>query len=335
MSPSISSASTRQPQQGLHLACRECQRKKIKCDRSYPCGQCSRSGLSCVSSTRKPRAKAGTKGDAELRQRIAKLEKLVESFQGDDGKDEASGVSPMAASPGMTAEPNNISTTTAAMETSDSRSPSSQSDPSSPYTNKYVAGTFWSSLTSEVKALADAFEEDNVQSDDDNSGTPDTTPSSNPPYALDGSTSVTANYELIFCPPGVLYVMPGALNDPDPKMASLLVEAYLSYVEPSQKLLHVPTLKLFLEEGRPYLNRPADAPCNKALRAAIYFAGVNACTNEECMAILGKSRDQLAQDFRRAVDVALYQADPLNTTETATVQALIIYVVSIDPYLRD
>ncbi|KAK4504287.1 hypothetical protein PRZ48_005203 [Zasmidium cellare] len=329
MSPSISGPSGRQPQQGLHLACRECQRKKIKCDRTYPCGQCSRSGLSCVSSTRKPRAKAGTKGDAELRQRIAKLEKLVESFQGDEGSNEANSASPMGMtpSPGAIPDSNIISSANLVAEPQDSRSPSSQSETSSPYTNKYVAGTFWSSLTSEVKALADAFEEDNLQSDDE-SGSPDNTPSSGAPYALDG-TSVTSNYELIFCPPGVLYVMPGALNEPDPKMAAHLFHTYLAYVESVQKLLHIPTVRPFLEEGKPYLNRPADAPCNKALKAAIYFSGVNACTDEECMTIAGKTRDQMAQEFRRMVDVALYQADPLNTTEIATLQALTLYVASI------
>lgn len=323
----MSNPSLRQPQQGLHLACRECQRKKIKCDRAYPCGQCSRAGLSCVSSTRKPRAKAGTKGDAELRQRIAKLEKLVESFQGDEGKDELNGASPMAtaSSPGPVPEANRMPSSNH-IDAQDSRSPSSQSEPSSPYANKYVAGTFWSSLTSEVKALADAFEEDNTKSDDE-SGTPETTPGSGAPYALDGSTSLTSGYELIFCPPGVLYVMPGALNEPDANMASHLVEAYLSYVETVQKLLHVPTLRAFLDEGKPYLNRPADAPCNKALKAAIYFSGANACTDEECIAMCGKPREQLAQEFRRMVDVALYQADPLNTNELATLQALTIYVV--------
>lgn len=331
MAPGMSNPLTRHPQQGLHLACRECQRKKIKCDRAYPCGQCSRSGLSCVSSTRKPRAKAGTKGDAELRQRIAKLEKLVESFQGDEGKDELNSASPMAMepSPGTVPEANMMPSPNH-IEAVDSRSPSSQSETSSPYANKYVAGTFWSSLTSEVKALADAFEEDNAQSDDD-SGTPETTPSSGAPFALDGSAS--SGYELIFCPPGVLYVMPGALNEPDPNTASHLVDAYLSYVEAVQKLLHVPTLRAFLDEGKPYLNRPADAPCNKALRAAIYFAGANACTDEECIAICGKPREQLAQEFRRMVDVALYQADPLNTNELATLQALTIYVVSLRPMI--
>lgn len=81
-------------------------------------------------------------------------------------------------------------------------------------------------------------------------------------------------------------------------------------------------------DGQPYLGRPSDSPCNRAVQAAIFFAGANACSDEECL-VFGKSRRELVNAFRRKVDVALYQADPLNTTELATLQALVIYVGSI------
>lgn len=80
--------------QHIRLACQACQRKKvnnpaepevdptaltlakIKCDRTFPCGQCQRSNLQCAQSTRKPRAKRVGKRavDSELRSRITKLE---------------------------------------------------------------------------------------------------------------------------------------------------------------------------------------------------------------------------------------------------------------------
>ncbi|EME46905.1 C6 transcription factor-like protein [Dothistroma septosporum NZE10] len=332
-SPGVSNQSRRQST-GLHLACRECQRKKIKCDRTYPCGQCTRSGLPCHSSTRKPRAKAGAKAvDAELRNRIAKLERLVESFQGDDTGNDTQLVPPVApqAKSQHTSLPGSEST--GARQNSDS--PTSPIDAASSYTNKYVAGTFWSSLTSEVKALADAFEEDGALSDDD-LASPGTTPPS-APYALDAANGAAAGYELILCPPGVLYVMPGALQDPTPEKSAELIHNFLQYVEPSYKIFHVPTLAAFLQEGQPYLHRAPDAPCNKALRASVYFAGINAYTEEECQATYGKPLNQMVQEFRRNVDVALYQADPLNTTETATLQALVLYVASVrvmDPSRR-
>jgi hypothetical protein len=206
-----------------------------------------------------------------------------------------------------------------------SPSPLSPADSVSPNTTKYVAANFWSSLTTEVKALADAFEEDAYGSEDDES------PDLSPPSVhgpTNGEQSTNAGYELIFCPPGAIYIMPGAPTDPDPTIAMDMFNAYLEYVEPMYKILHVPTLKAFVLNGEPYLGREPDAPCNKALKAAIHYAGVSALTADECQAKYGKDRAQLILGFRQMVDISLYQADALSTTDLATLQALVIYVAS-------
>ncbi|KAF2216665.1 hypothetical protein CERZMDRAFT_80723 [Cercospora zeae-maydis SCOH1-5] len=313
---------------GLHLACRECQRKKIKCDRTYPCGQCEKAGLPCHISTRKPRAKTGSRAvDAELRSRIAKLEKLVESFADDDGKlpnadsARAAGVSsshergaplttPPAFTPGVTAG---------------TASPGSPREAPSPDTSKYIAGNFWSSLTTEVKALAEVFEEDN-RSDDGH--TPDSVAPAGP-SAFDATTGTNTQHELILCPPGAIYIMPGAVTEPSAADAQKLLSAFLTHVEILYKLFHVPTLTAFIENGDSYLGRPPDAACNRALRASVFFAAANALTDEESEKSFGKPQEQLVTDYRRMVDIALYQADPLNTTEMATLQAMVMYVQSI------
>lgn len=326
-------AAQRPPPHGLHLACRECQRKKIKCDRNYPCGQCSRAGFSCMASTRKPRAKTGAKAaDAELRQRIAKLEKLVETFQGDDEKagDEASTSAIPATSTSHQAQSPQFKASPQTSSSSDSKRSGSVGSPgavegASPAINKYVAGGFWYSLQNEVKALADAFEENDFGDEDVTS--PETTPPS-AAYPLGDPNSASSSYELIFCPPGVLYVMPGAMQEPDRATGIFLFNSYLEHVEPVHKLFHVPTLRRFVENGESYLGQPADAPCNQALRMSIYFAGVNSLIDEESQAMFGKPTDQLVREFRSMVDIAIYQADPLNTNDLATLQALLLYTVS-------
>ncbi|EME83099.1 uncharacterized protein MYCFIDRAFT_80656 [Pseudocercospora fijiensis CIRAD86] len=286
-----------------------------------------RASLPCQISTRKPRAKIAKTADAELRTRIAKLEKLVQSFQDEDGKlpsaEDIKAINQLGHTKDNSRRATHTPSSINAPVTSDHASPSSPIDATSPATSKYVAGSFWSTLTSEVKALADAFEEDGPNSDPDTS--PETTPPA--PYALD-ATSITAQYELIFCPPGALYIMPGALVEPEPAIALDLLNAYLNYVDPIYKLLHVPTLKAFVADGQPYMSRPADAPCNKALKAAIWFAAANAYTEEECESKFGKSKDLVVLQYRRMVGIALYQADPLNTTEVATIQACALYIAS-------
>lgn len=333
-SPLGASSDLNKQPHGLHLACRECQRKKIRCDRTYPCGQCSRAGLSCVQSTRKPRAKAGNKAaDAELRQRIAKLEKLVETFQGEDAKDAT--LRNSASPRDLASRSESSSEPLAPQHRTSSDSPASNSETGSVATSKYVAGTFWSSLTTEVKALADAFEEDDDASDCEESSPSDASPPQGP-FSVDPNQPGLAGHELILCPPGAIYIMPGALLDPDPTAEKHIFEWFLQYVDPMYKIFHVPTLVPFMTQNRPYLRRSPDAACNKALRASIHFAGVLSMTEDECQAKCGKSLAQTSQEYRRMVDIALHNADVLNTNELATLQALMLYIVSsMMPALRD
>lgn len=77
------------------ISCLRCQRRKVKCDRQSPYGECIRSKQQCVPSTRKPRAKRATqvKNTVELRQRVAKLEQLINHLPSRQGARDA-GASP-------------------------------------------------------------------------------------------------------------------------------------------------------------------------------------------------------------------------------------------------
>ncbi|KAK0875813.1 hypothetical protein LTR87_010333 [Friedmanniomyces endolithicus] len=284
--------------QHIRLACQACQRKKIKCDRNYPCGQCTRSNLQCVLSSRKPRARhAGRRTmDSELRTRISKLENLVDSLSGDVGvPDEAQGGGADAATGDASEVP-------------------------SPTVGKYLGSPFWTSLSTEVQAIRDALEED--QGEDDLDGTPsDTAPSNGAP--------VNANdFDLFICPPGVIYVMPGALNEPSPHMQQVLFTAFIENVDPMFKVFHVPTLRRLFEEGKPYLGQDASSPSCQALKAVAWYAAVNTLTDEECEARLGQARTDLIQQYRRTADVRIAQVDVVNTNDLTTLQAFVAYLVA-------
>ena len=234
-----------QDHQHIRLACQACQRKKIKCDRNFPCGQCHRSNLQCVPSTRKPRARlAGKRAiDSELRSRITKLESLVESLSGEVGLQDG--------------------------QHEDETSPSAKPrDPNAetPAVGKYMGSPFWLSLTTEVQALRDALQED--QADEEEPTSP-TTSSSGANANANGN-----DYDLIICPPGAIYVMPGALNEPSPQSAAQLYGAFLENVAPMFKAFHIPTLRPMLERDAPYLGLDANAIPNRALKACFWFAAV-------------------------------------------------------------
>jgi hypothetical protein len=287
------------------LACQACQRKKIKCDRTYPCGQCTRSNLTCTASTRKQRARhAGKRGvDSELKNRISKLESLVESLSGD-----------IISVPSSTGSEANVSDLTPSQEPSGSGS--------APSMRKYVASPFWTSLTSEVQALRDALEEDEPEGH-----TPESAPTMSTPPADSELSNV--EYDLIVCPPGRIYIMPGRSMEPTETVASQIFDAYLTNVEPIFRLFHYPTLTAFMRDGTTYLGQPVDSPGNQAVKRAVWMAGINSMTDQECLDITGEHQADALNHYRRLVGISLSQADLMNTTDFATLQAFVTYLVCI------
>jgi hypothetical protein len=296
---------TDENQQTGRLACQACQRKKIKCDRTYPCGQCTRSNLTCTASTRKQRARhAARRGvDSELKNRISKLESLVLSLSGDVYTAQSSGDSE---TPPTDLSPENTTDGSIAV----------------PSMRRYVASPFWSSLTSEVQALREALEEEDMDGETPESAFSDPTPPPAPEHA-------NVEYDLIVCPPGRIYTMPGAFQEPNESVANQIFDAYLENVEPLNRLFHTPTLISFMRHGSAYLGKPWESFSNQALKRALWFSGINSMTAEECLEITGEQRPDALNHYRRLVGISLAQADLVNTTELATLQAFITYLTAI------
>jgi hypothetical protein len=181
-------------------------------------------------------------------------------------------------------------------------------------------------LTAEVQALREAFDDDEAGSEAEQENSDPSPPSFTNP--LDPGSAAVAGYELILCPPGSIFVMPGALNEPDDSQAEALWQIFLQHVEPVYKFLHVPTLRLMMERGEPLYGQHAEAPCNKALKAAIFFSSAVALRESECQTYFAKSQDQVVQEFKRYVELSLHSADILNTRDLATLQAMGLYIVS-------
>jgi hypothetical protein len=59
------------------LACQLCQQRKVKCDRKYPCANCTRAGTPCVPATVVPRQRRRRFPEHELLTRIRHYETLL------------------------------------------------------------------------------------------------------------------------------------------------------------------------------------------------------------------------------------------------------------------
>lgn len=296
-------------QQHIRLACQACQRKKIKCDRTFPCGQCTKSTLTCIPSSRKQRTRAAHGRrivDGELHKRIQKLESLVESLSGEAGvptERQANGDG-HAGLNRVGSIDHDASSSSAAVES-------------------YVASPFWSSLTNEVAALRDVLQEEDDEDDDapDSQGLSD-------PIAENVST---VEYDLMLTPPGRVFVMPGVIVEPTEDAKRRLSTAFFENVEPMIKLFHRPTIQNFIENDAPYLGHPPDAPASVAVRRVVWFSAINTLSDAEARSLTGQSKQDALMQYRRMVGVALTHADLINTSDLATLQCFIMFIVSPRP----
>jgi hypothetical protein len=61
------------------LACVLCQHRKIKCDRSTPCSNCLKAGVTCTPSTPAP-ARKRRRPNQDLQERLARCEELLKQY---------------------------------------------------------------------------------------------------------------------------------------------------------------------------------------------------------------------------------------------------------------
>lgn len=122
--------------------------------------------------------------------------------------------------------------------------------------------------------------------------------------------------------------MPGGLVEPTGRVANEIFEAYLTNVEPIFRLYHTPTLIAFMRDGASYLGQPWDSPGCQAVKRAVWMAGINSMSEQECLEVTGENKTDAINHYRRLVGISLAQADLVNTTDMVTLQAFITYLVS-------
>lgn len=75
-------------------SCMACRTRKVKCDRAKPCTACQRNQLQCVYPEQTPRPPRPRRPDAELLERIARLEHVIESMPAEQRHDGPGGGGP-------------------------------------------------------------------------------------------------------------------------------------------------------------------------------------------------------------------------------------------------
>lgn len=128
------------------LSCKLCQRRKVGCDKGDPCSTCKRAGVKCEISARQrlPRGRNGgrKKNDAELKQRIGRLEALVTTLSSTNAND--------AGSPSSL----KIEEQSAVQQQPTPEAGSMSPEESAPDMTRYLGSSYWSYISEEVRYLS-------------------------------------------------------------------------------------------------------------------------------------------------------------------------------------
>ncbi|KAI0531794.1 fungal-specific transcription factor domain-containing protein [Xylaria digitata] len=296
-----------EPQKKPPLSCTSCRARKLKCDKQNPCRNCERSGSECVFPARKRIQRPRKTKNAELLQRLNRLESIVGRVglaNLEEIEAQAETVDAQAMEP-LHPAPSSLKGVRPARDSTASR---------------YMSGEFWSSLCDEVGGLRQALEQF-TDSDEEDDGGEGTTPE-----------SVGGSGTNIPIPPGILLGIPQtrslpAIEHPSSEHIRYLASVFFRNVDLHLKILHRPTILKALYNLADYPETASDLSHElTAVLFAIYYASITSLTPVECADSLGRPQADLATLFQAGIEQALARADYLNNTSLETLQALTLYV---------
>jgi hypothetical protein len=291
------------------LSCKSCRHRKIKCDRVHPCFNCQKSGHECVfpQPVRQPGAKTR---NAELTQRLARLEKLMGTLGQDPSTLEKT--SSHTSPPDSESGGSGIEKSVQSLQLREYE-PIRKADGT-----RYISTEFWASLSGEVEGLRQILHEVSDE-EESNEGSSRSAP----------SEDTSTNSQLLLYQPynkSDLHLL-----HPSPTHMSMLGNFFFSRFDPVYKILHrqstLSHIYVFSQNPGSYTSG------QEALLFAIYFAAVTSLSDNDCLKNFGLTRQVLVSRYKNALETSLANADLLNTTELATLQAFVIYLVSIFIYL--
>lgn len=326
------------------LSCVNCRQRKVKCSKTYPCPHCLRGGLECIFPSRKKDRRPRTNRNHELLNRLAKLEAIVGQVD-PDAVSLNPGHPPVdTVLPGSSAEAADKAAAQPVMSTarqvaeSEVRNPQKRCPTAQPVSKddpvaKYVSGEFWAGLSREVEGIKAILEQPSDDEDDDGGDNDGPSPESQH-QGSHGSHGSHGSLNYSMSPPAVLGNVGNApamavLSHPSPTRMRTLCNVYFRNVDPLMKILHRPTIEKTFDL---YMMNPADYPLSRTTEAlffAMYFGAVTSLPPDSCVKQLGEDRRVLSVQYKQAAEHALARADYLNSTSLETLQAFMIYSVSL------
>lgn len=273
------------------LACVLCQHRKIKCDRTFPCANCIKAKVTCTPSTPAP-ARKRRRPNQDLQERLARCEDLLKEYASakPEGEDGDSQMSNSHANEDYKEwQPNGKLIV--------------EDDGGVRFVDSLLLGT----VHEELRAMRQIIDEE-----DNEDITPDATlPDDNGDLLMPVDSPSMCTDDL----------------KPAPNHVFQLWQIYLERCNPLSKVIHAPSLQQHVVEAT---SRSKTAKGSvEALLFAIYTLASIAMTPDECLNVLGMTKDVATNRFSLGVRISLNKLNFLKNHDLETLQALVIYLISL------
>ncbi|KAH2754874.1 hypothetical protein KXV52_006442 [Aspergillus fumigatus] len=330
-------------------SCYDCHRRKVKCSKVRPCGNCVRLGVECTFPPpgRKPRKISKKPKKADLFSRLSFLEQQVKKLgasnvvfvpskshleglvdQQSSDRNHSSESSPAERHP-SDLERRNAQTAQTQNEThNEERGAASSPSATNSLTHQfgqlfmdrnsgqsqYVSNDVLADLSSQIKelrGLSESVPSPNPSlSSDEDPLSPTLTPSS------DNSNLFLFGY----------YAQAHSLRSyhPTPTDAYVLLDIFAQNIAPLVSIIHKAALRNLIHTActaPEQLDRGSEA-----LTFAVYFAALSSITPEQCQTYFSTDHAILVQRYRFAVEQALSRAGFMNTKKLIVVQAAVLFL---------
>ena len=119
------------------------------------------------------------------------------------------------------------------------------------------------------------------------------------------------------------------LLHPPPAQLITMCYCYQRNVDPMGKVLHIPSLRKLVMSAAANIDAIPSGNYVEALLFAMYYAAITSLSQEECLQKFHDGKNSLLARYRSGTESALSNANLLSTKEIGTLQALVIFLVSV------
>ncbi|KAH6657064.1 fungal-specific transcription factor domain-containing protein, partial [Truncatella angustata] len=360
--PSVEPSSTLNPR-----SCVTCRRRKVRCDKRMPCGNCRKARISCIfpapgRAPRRPRPrdpnappKQTSEREIELIKRLRKLEGIVEELSGQieiearhpssagespedsthdgDRRRQESGISPRHITP---AAPHAMPLAPGRLMTTGNSSWGALQSPTLGVNKDF--GRLVLNDKGKTRYVSNAFwSKMNDELTALRAETQKLTDEESHGSDDDGSSAETTRSDRELLTDHHAFVLGYRSADVDlrklhplPSQIPFIWQVYVENVDPVVKILHIPTMNPIIRKIRSDMD--SLSPGMEALMFSIYYAAITSLEDDEVKTNFGAEKSHLIKQFRYGTEQALAKANFLNTSDLIVIQAFALFLVLVRRY---